>query len=261
MSQLELGQGDDAHLLLGNQLLGGDELLVRDAEGRHVGLAGGLELLDQDQHVEFGGLDADQVAQRHLGDLFVVSAEVFAEKGGEAVAAAPNHLGGDRPGRVVGVGEHRRLVVGDDAPDRFLDRAAVNRDEDRVVPRLADLGEGVLHRTDVGNELQLLLRQVAQQGAADAEEQRIARGENDRVLVALLQPLDDGADIPADHDLLSGKLGEKVQLPLAAHQQFGLADQVERSLAESLLSFHSCTDDMNRLHRPSFSAGRAGCGP
>ena len=40
------------------------------------------------------------------------------------------------------------------------DRREEGRDEDRIIPRLSDLGEGVLHRADIRDELQFGLRQI-----------------------------------------------------------------------------------------------------
>ena len=104
--------------------------------------------------------------------------------------------GGKRRRRVDLVGGDGRLVVGDVPVDRAIQSPALRRDEDRVVPRFLELGEGVLNRADVGDEFEGFGGEVAQQVAADADEERLARGEIDAEEYKRLRDLIDRT--PAD---------------------------------------------------------------
>ena len=177
-----------------------------------------------------------------------VGPQVLAQPGGIAVAAAADELGGDRGRRIGLVGEDGRFIVGDNPVDRPLQAAAVSGDEDGVIPRLLDLGEGILDGADVRHELQILGREVAQKVAADAEEKRIARGQHDGPPLRLLQHFFHLGQVPADLDLASREIGEERQLPLAAEQDLGPADEIEDPAAEPFMPLDTGANDVNASH-------------
>jgi hypothetical protein len=182
-------------------------------------------------------------------DPLVGHAEIFAEIGGVAIAAAFDELGGDHRRRMDLVGEDGRLVVGDDPVDRSFQAAPLSRDEDRVVPRLLELGEGVLDRADVGDEFEGFGGKVAQQVAADAEEERIARGEDHRLAAAPLQVAHQLGRIAADIDLLTGEFREQGELAGASVEDFGPLDEFADPGTEPFLAFDSGSNHVNLFHR------------
>ncbi len=204
MAQAQLGEGDGAHLLLGDQLLDRGELLV--GESPALGMYSPPASYSLIRIRTFRGAAGISSRPRTSvrSDPLLVAAEVFAEPGGVAVATARDQFAGDGRRVVLFVGEDGRLVVGDDAVDRPFEAAPVGGDENRIVPRLLDLGKGVLHRADVGEEFELVLRQVAQQIAADAEEERDRRR---RAPPARRRgsagAFDDRAEIAADRQLFA----------------------------------------------------------
>ena len=97
-----LGQGDGAHLGLGDQAalgpaLGEDVVGVAEAAQarRRRRLIGPARLALQDQHVQRRELHLLNVAQFALGDALVGAAEVLADIGAEIIEAAGQQLPGD----------------------------------------------------------------------------------------------------------------------------------------------------------------------
>ena len=95
-------------------------------------------------------------------------------------AAAPGQRGDDVGGRRARLGEHRDLRM----PQRGVDRrprvAAVGGDDERVVPRQPEAREGDRDRRRRGVDVEPLGPDRRAQGADDAEEARVARGEHAR---------------------------------------------------------------------------------
>src|SRR5262249_36268177 len=111
-------------------------------------------------------------------------------------------------------------------------------------------GERVLHRARVRQDLDVLGAQLRHHQPADAEEQRIARGEHAHVVLAgqLLDPLERLAEAVLHRDALALELSEERQVALAAHQHLRAGDRVDRAAGQPRAAVVA---DADHRHCPS----------
>ena len=107
----------------------------------------------------------------------------------------------------------------------------MHRDENCVIPRLFNLGKGVLDAGDVGKDLDPFFGEIAQQEAGNAEEVGIAGGEDNDALFGAAQKLQHFREA-RQLALLAAKIGKDIEMALVADEQIGAGDDVPRLAAE-----------------------------
>jgi len=170
-----------------------------------------------------------------------------------ALGAPRNELPGDGCRTVDCIGQHSRLVGGDDPVNGAFQTAAVNGQEDGIVPWFLDPGKGILDTGDVGKYLDPLLGQIPQQEPGDAEKVGVPGAEHHNPLISILEELQHDGEIAVGL-FFPRKIRENVQVSLVADEQVGRIDYLQCLCAEPFPSFDPCA------HQKDFFV-RHGCPP
>jgi hypothetical protein len=211
VGELQGVQGNGPDLVLGDQAAAVGNGRALQAKGKGAGPGPALE----DHHIERPeGLGADR-SQAAPGQPFILLAQVFGHH--HLIARrrlavihrrkAGQQLSAQGVRAVCGVREDQHLVMGQQQRQDVVGRPAMQRDKTGVVPRLLEAAEGKLHGGEGRQNLQLFRVHPGQQGAADAEKERVAAGQHRHraVLQPPGHPVQGLLDRGDGHDLLAGR--------------------------------------------------------
>ena len=143
--------------------------------------------------------------------------------------------------------------MGNNLVDRTLHPPTLGRDKYGIVPGLSNLGKSILDRAHIRHEFQFCIRQVSQQIAPDAKEERVSRGEHDSSPFGRGQTLHNRGKVGFYHQGFTFEVGEQRQLTGTTDQDVRLFDNFQGPATESLLAFNPGADDMDCFHLPASS--------
>jgi len=202
--------------------------------------------LDENEDVQFRCGKFQQAPDVGFCELLPRHPHLLAEPGVVPLGPPVDQLSGDNRRSVDLVGEDGDLLRGDDPVDRPPQATAVDGDEDSIVPRFLDPGEGILDAGQVGENLDPLLGEVAHEETGHAEEVRVAGAEHHAALLRDAQELQHDGEVFQDH-LFPGKIGKDIQVPLVSDQHLGLAYHLQGLLAETLPAGDTGADEIDLL--------------
>src|SRR5574337_301879 len=224
----------------------------------------GLPCGEEDQRIQGMDRHLGQLGKRRLGHSLLQSAKVLTHNRPIPIQASSDLDARDGWGRIRLVGEEAELRPSLHLLRQPLHSPPMDAQERDVLPGLNRLGEGPLHGTDVGQDLQRLSRHVAQERPSDPKKVWVAGGQdNDPLLPATgCKPSQYLVHLAADPDSLGLDLKKEIKQALPARENLGLTNNGQRSRGEARPPLIPHTDHLNRFsHGLPLGDGSAQDGP
>src|SRR5262249_31674647 len=225
----------------------GEDLLVEEGNRRRRPPSRVLPLEDQDVERPYV-TERLELEHRTGAHPFIRSAEVFADPCPPCGLVVLHHVRREPHRRGLLVGQDGNFGVPLKAREESLARAAVEREDDGVVPLEPGARERPLDRARLRNHLDVLGADLSHHEAPDSKEERIARRENANLMLLgeAGDVVEGGRDPVPEDDAVAPQVGEELELALATDEHPCLSDRVARPTGEAPAPIVADADDRHR---------------